>query len=51
MDKKMIYRIADEKMGKYCGDKKLIIFDQEEFDRFHNTEILKSLKEEKINNE
>ena len=47
MDKRKIYRIADSKMGRFCEDKNLIIFDQKEFDRFHNMEILKSLKEEK----
>ena len=46
MDKRRIYRILDNKIGKYCKDKNLIIFDQDEFDRFHNMEILKALKGE-----
>jgi len=46
MDKRRIHRIPDDKIGKFCEDKKLIIFDQEEFDRFYNMEILKSLKGE-----
>ena len=46
MNKRRIYRIADNKMGRFCEDKKLIILDQDEFDRFHNMEILKSLKNE-----
>jgi len=47
MDNRRIYRIADDKMGIFCSDKKLVMLDQEEFDRFHNMEILKSLKDEK----
>jgi len=45
MVKKRLYRIPDNKIGKFCKDKKLIIFNQDEFDRFHNMEILKSLKD------
>jgi len=47
MDKRRIHRIPDEKLGQFCEDKNLVILDKEEFDRFHNMEILKSLKGEK----
>ena len=49
MGKRRIRRVSDDKIGKLCSDKNVVVVDKDGFDVFNKKEILKSLQDIKQN--